>query len=157
MAESTTARCRPTSGPRSPAEEPIGLVTADGAHDTRPCHAAIAAREARAVIPTRRHGRPWQETTPGAQARHEIPGATRRPGRSIRRSWSGCHRRRRVEAKTRCLKRPGERLMARGFDRQTTAIPIRAALLNRFAQARHAQDAARRTTPMGVRGASASG
>ena len=107
MAGSTTARCRPTSGPRSPAEEPIGLVTADGAHDTRPCHAAIAAiaaREARAVIPTRRHGRPWQETTPGAQARHEIPGATRRLGRSIRRFRSGSHRRRRSEPKTRCLK-----------------------------------------------------
>ena len=47
-----------------PAEEPIGHVTADGAYDTRPCHAAIAARQARAVIPTRRNGRPWKETTP---------------------------------------------------------------------------------------------
>ena len=72
-----------------PAEEPIGLVTADGAYDTRPCHAAIAARQARAVIPTRRNGRPWQETTPGAQARNEILRATRRLGRSIWRSWSG--------------------------------------------------------------------
>ena len=40
-----------------PTEEPIGLVTADGAYDTRPCHAAIAARQASAVIPTRRNGR----------------------------------------------------------------------------------------------------
>jgi len=47
--------------------------------------------------------------------------------------------------------------MARAFDRLTTAIPIRAALLNRFAPARNAEDAARRTTPMGVRGSSASG
>lgn len=39
-------------------DEVIGLVTADGACDTRPCHAAIAAREASAVIPSRRNGRP---------------------------------------------------------------------------------------------------
>ena len=32
----------------------------------------------------------------------------------------------------RCLKLLGERLMARGFDRQTTELHIRAALLNRF-------------------------
>jgi len=115
-----------------PAEEAIGLVTADGAYDTRPCHAAIAAREARAVIPTRRNGRPWKETTPGAHARNEILHATRRLGRSIWRSWSGHHRRSRIEAKMRCLKLLGERLMARDFDRQTTELHIRAALLIRF-------------------------
>ena len=115
-----------------PPEEPIGLVTADGAYDTRPCHAAIAARQARAVIPSRRNGRPWKETTPGAQARNEILRATRRLGRTIWRSWSGYHRRSRIEAKMRCLKLLGERLMARTFDRQTTEIHIRAAILNRF-------------------------
>ena len=34
----------------------------------------------------------------------------------------------------RCLKLLGERLMARDFDRQTTELHIRAALLNRFTQ-----------------------
>ena len=34
-------------------DQPIGKVTADGAYDTRGCHAAIAARGAR-----RRHTRP---------------------------------------------------------------------------------------------------
>ena len=115
-----------------PPEEAIGLVTADGAYDTRPCHAAIAARQASAVIPTRRNGRPWKETTPGAQARNEILRATRHLGCAIWRTWSGTHRRRRVEAKMRCLKLLGERLMARDFDRQTTELHIRAALLNRF-------------------------
>ena len=115
-----------------PTEEPIGQVTADGAYDTRPCHAAIAARQASAVIPTRRNGRPWKETTPGSQARNEILRATRRLGRSIWRSWSGYHRRRRLKAKMRCLKLLGERLMARTFERQTTELHIRAALLNRF-------------------------
>ena len=33
-----------------PAEEAIGIVTADGAYDTRGCHAAIAARQASAFV-----------------------------------------------------------------------------------------------------------
>lgn len=117
-----------------PVEEPIGLVTADGASDTRPCHAAIATRQAKAVIPTRRNGQLWKETTPGARARNDIPRATRRLGRSLWRSWSGDHRRSRVEAKMRCPKLLSERLMARTFERQTTEIRIRVALLNRFAR-----------------------
>ena len=66
-----------------PPIEAIGTVTADGAYDTRACHAAIAACEATAVIPTRRNGRPWKETTPGARARNEILRATKRLGRSM--------------------------------------------------------------------------
>lgn len=115
-----------------PPEEPIGTVTADGAYDTRTCHAAIAARQACAVIPTRRNGRPWKETTPGAQGRNETLRATRRFGRAIWRNWSGYHRRSLIEAKMRCLKLLGERLMARTPDRQTAELQIRAALLNRF-------------------------
>ncbi len=34
----------------------------------------------------------------------------------------------------RCLKLPGERLMARTFHRQTTELHTRTALLNRFAR-----------------------
>ena len=41
-----------------PVDEPIGMVTADGAHDTRTSHAAIAARQACAVIAVRRNGQP---------------------------------------------------------------------------------------------------
>ncbi len=115
-----------------PPQEPIGTVTADGAYDTRSCHAAIAAREATAVIPTRRNGRPWRETTPGARARNEILRANRRFGRAIWRTWSGYHRRSLIEAKMRCLKLLGERLMARTSNRQTAELQIRAALLNRF-------------------------
>jgi hypothetical protein len=115
-----------------PPEEPIGTVTADGAYDTRTSHTAIAARQATAVIPTRRNGRPWKETTPGAQARNEILRASRRFGRAIWRNWSGYHQRSLIEAKMRCLKLLGERLMARTPDRQTAELQIRAALLNRF-------------------------
>jgi hypothetical protein len=117
-----------------PPEEPIGTVTADGAYDTRACHAAIAARQATAVIPTRRNGRPWKETTPGARARNDILRASRRFGRAIWRNWSGYHRRSLVEAKMRCIKILGERLSARTPSRQTAELQIRAALLNRFTQ-----------------------
>lgn len=99
---------------------------------TRPCHAAIAARQAGAIIPTRRNAQPWKDITAGAEARNEILRATKRLGRAIWRSWSGHHRRSRIEAKMRCLKLLGERLMARTFGRQTTELHIRAALLNRF-------------------------
>lgn len=113
-------------------EEPIGTVTADGAYDTRVCHAAIAARQATAVIPTRRNGRPWKETTPGATARNDILRASRRFGRAIWRTWSGYRRRSLIEAKMRCIKLLGERLSARTPSRQTAELQIRAALLNRF-------------------------
>ena len=115
-----------------PPHEAIGTVTADGAYDTRACHSAIAARQATAVIPTRRNGRPWKETTPGAHARNEILWASRRFGRAIWRNWSGYHQRSRIEAKMRCVKLLGERLMTRTSDRQTAELQIRAALLNRF-------------------------
>ena len=115
-----------------PPEELIGTVTADGAYDTRASHSAIATREAQAVIPTRRNGRPWKETTPGAQARNDILRASRRLGRAIWRNWSGYHRRSLIETKMRCLKLLGERLMTRTSNRQTAELQIRAALLNRF-------------------------
>ena len=51
-----------------PGDQPLGMVTADGAYDTRACHAAIAARGAAAVIPPRRNGKPWKEHTAGARA-----------------------------------------------------------------------------------------
>ncbi|WP_430508740.1 transposase, partial [Escherichia coli] len=44
-----------------PAEEKIGTVTADGAYDSRRCHTAIVERQATAIIPIRRNGRPWKE------------------------------------------------------------------------------------------------
>jgi hypothetical protein len=115
-----------------PADEPIQTVTADGAYDTRACHAAVAARQAAAVIPTRRNGRPWKENTPRAQARNEILRASHRFGRAVWQNWSDYHRRSRIEAKMRCVKLLGERLSARPPNRQTAEIQIRAALLNRF-------------------------
>jgi hypothetical protein len=42
---------------QSPGDQPLGIVTADGAYGTRACHAAIAARGAAAVIPPRKNGK----------------------------------------------------------------------------------------------------
>ena len=37
------------------------IVTADSAYDTRRCHTAIISRQASAIIPIRKNGRPWKE------------------------------------------------------------------------------------------------
>ena len=65
-----------------PAEQPIGTVTADGAYDTRTCHAAIARRGGTAIIPIRKNGRPWKDDSPAAQARNENLRATKHFGRA---------------------------------------------------------------------------
>ena len=115
-----------------PGDQPIGIVTADGAYDTRACHAAVAERGAAAVIPPRRNGKPWKEHTAGATARNEALRSCRRFGRAIWKRWTGYHRRSLAEAKMRCLKLLGERVMSRDFNRQVAELQIRAAILNRF-------------------------
>lgn len=117
-----------------PPNEPIVTVSGDGAYDTKGCHAAIAARNAAAIIPTRKNGQPWKENTSGARARNETLRATRLLGRTIWKKWGGYHRRSLVETKMRCFKLLGERVMARDFDRQVAELQVRAALLNRFTQ-----------------------
>ena len=107
-------------------------VTADGAYDTRKCHDAIAARNAHAVIPPRKNAKPWKPTSAGAIARNDAISASRYLGRTIWKRWSGYHRRSRVETKMHCVKRLGQSLMARDFDRQVAEIQIRVAALNRY-------------------------
>ena len=128
-----------------PADQPIDKVSApshglqanrcratEGAHDTRACHAAIAARGACAVMAARKTARPWLENTPGVQARTEILRATRRLGRTIWRRWGGYHRPSLVETRMRCFKLLGARVKARDFAGQVAGRQIRAAILNRF-------------------------
>ena len=115
-----------------PDGEEIGTVTADGAYDTRRCHTAIIDRQATAIIPIRKNGRPWKEDCPAAIARNETLRATRHYGREFWKRWTGYHVRSRVEAKMRCLKAFGERIAARHPDSQTAEIQIRVALMNRF-------------------------
>ncbi len=84
-----------------PVLEKIGTVTADGAYDTRRCHTAIIDRQAIAVIPIRKNGRPWKEDCPAAIARNETLRATLYYGRAFWKRWTGYHVRSRIEAKMR--------------------------------------------------------
>ena len=112
-----------------PAGEEIETVTADGAYDTRRCHAAILGHGAEPIIPIRRHGRAWKPDCPAATSRKETLRATRFPGRSIWKKWTGYHARSRVEARMNRLKLFGERIMSRDPDRQTAEIQIRIAIM----------------------------
>jgi hypothetical protein len=115
-----------------PADQPIGTVTADGAYDTRTCHAAIADQGATAIIPIRKNGRAWKEDCPAARARNETLRATQRFGRSLWKRLTGYHARSRIEAQMRRLKAFGERIASRDPDRQAAEIHTRIALMNRF-------------------------
>ena len=46
----------------------------------------------------------------------------------------GYHRRSLVETKMSCIKRLGERVMSRTFERQVNELHIRVAILNRFTE-----------------------
>ena len=60
--------------------------------------------------------------------------ACRRLGRKIWKCWSGYHRRSLMETKMNCIKRLGERVMSRTFERQVNELHIRSAILNRFTE-----------------------
>lgn len=65
---------------QTPSEQDLGSVTADGAYgayDTRKCHEAIAARDAHAVIPSRKNAKPWKSISAGATARNDAVDAQR--------------------------------------------------------------------------------
>lgn len=125
-----------------PPHQEIGSVTGDGAYDTRKCHDAIADRGAEAFghvlgpmaampsLPPRKNAKPWKPTTAGLCARNEILRAVKYLGPAIWRRWSGYHRRSRVETKMHCVKRLGQSLMARDFDRQVAELQIRCAVMN---------------------------
>ena len=115
-----------------PPDQSVGSVTADGAYDTRKCHDAVAARGALAVIPPRKNAKPWKRKSAGAIASNEAVNASRYLGRAIWRRWNGYHRRSRVERKVNCIKRLGQSLMARDFERQIAEVQVRVAVLNRY-------------------------
>ena len=78
------------------------------------------------------NGKPWNPDTAGAVDRNEALRASRRFGRTIRRRWTGYHRRSRVKTKMHCVKLPGQRFVARDFDRQVAEFQVRVAVLNGF-------------------------
>ena len=117
-----------------PEDAPIASVGGDGAYDTKACHAAIARRNAHALIPPRKHARAWKNMEAGAASRNEARRACQCLGRTIWKKWSGYHRRSLVETRMYCFKRLGERVLARTFERQVAELHMRVALLNRFTQ-----------------------
>ena len=117
-----------------PSDEAIASVGADGAYDTRACRDAIARRGAVAVIAPRKNARLWRRPSPGAESRNEAVRACQRLGPSIWKTWSGYHRRSLVETKMHCLKRLGERVTARTFERQVVELHVRVAFAHAFSQ-----------------------
>ena len=76
-----------------PPDEAVASVSAEGAYDTKACHAAIAQRGAQAGTPPRKNGKPWKATLMGASVRNEALKACHRLGLAICKQWSGYHRR----------------------------------------------------------------
>lgn len=99
-------------------DQESATVTADEAYDTRRCHNVVAARGTAAIIPARKNAQLWKPTTAGAIARNEAVRTCKYLGRALWRKLTGYHRRSRDETKMNCVKRLGQGLMARDFDRQ---------------------------------------
>lgn len=115
-----------------PAEEPIASVTADGAHDDRTRRGAISDHGVQTIIPPRRNAKPSKKDSPGARGRNDDLLTMKRFGRTPWRKWSGYQRRSRVETKMKRMKLLGQKLMSRDFQRQTTELQPRVAILNGF-------------------------
>lgn len=107
-------------------------MTGDGAYDTQPVHEAVMQRNATPIIPPRKNARVRKGDA--FAHRNAAIAACRRFGRKLWRVWSGYHRRSLVETKMHCIKRLGERVMSRTFERQVNELHIRAAILNRFTE-----------------------
>ena len=122
-----------------PPDQDIASVTADGAFDTRKCHAAIAARSAAAIIPPRKNAKPWQARHGGGDRAQRglariqtlrpdhLPTMERLPPQKPRRNQDAL-----LEPKDREAKLLGQRLAARDFDRQVAEFQVRVAVLNGF-------------------------
>jgi len=79
------------------------------------------------IIPARKNARVRKGST--FVHRNAAIAAYKRLGRRIWKVWSGYHRRSLVEIKMSCIKRLGERVMARSFESQVNELHIRAAIL----------------------------
>ncbi|MBP7647202.1 MAG: IS5 family transposase [Comamonas sp.] len=123
-----------------PGDETLESVIGDGAYDTQSVYKAVIRRGARPVIPPRKNARIRKGRF--FEHRNAAIAACRRLGLSIWKRWIGYHRRSLVETKMNCIKRLGERVMSRTFERQVHELHIRAAILNRFTELGHPQTAA---------------
>jgi IS5 family transposase len=123
-----------------PQEEVLKSLTGDGAYDTQPAYEAVIRRGAIPIIPPRKNARIRRGSV--FEHRNAAITACKRLGRSIWKGWICYHRRSLVETKMHCIKRLGERVMSRTFERQVNELHIRAAILNRFTELGRPQTAA---------------
>ena len=103
-------------------------------YDTKGCRSAIASRQAVAVIPPRKNAQHWKENSVYAYERNMLLKTIAYTGRTIWKKWSGYHLRSLVETKMFCIKRLGEKLMAKDFERQTNELLARISVLNKFTE-----------------------
>lgn len=123
-----------------PPDEALKSLTGDGAYDTQPAYEAVIRRGAIPIIPARKNARVRRGTV--FEHRNAAIAVCRRLGRSIWKRWIGYHRRSLVETKMNCIKRLGESVMSRTFERRVNELHIRAAILNRFTELGRPQTAA---------------
>jgi len=115
-------------------------LTGDDAYDTQPAYEAVIRHAAIPIISLRKSTRIRKGAVFGY--RNAAIAACRRLGRSIWKRWIGYYRRSLVETKMNSIKRLGERVMSRTFERQVNERHIRAAILNRFTKLGRPQTAA---------------
>ncbi|EJQ7927579.1 IS5 family transposase [Pseudomonas aeruginosa] len=123
-----------------PEGEKLESLTGDGAYDTKQVYEAVLGHGATPIIPPRKNARIRKGRA--FAHRNAAIAACKRLGRRIWKAWSGYHRRSLVETKMNCIKRLGDRVMARGFSSQVNELHIRAAILNRFTELGRPQTAA---------------
>ncbi|KAF1013601.1 MAG: IS5 family transposase [Burkholderia sp.] len=117
-----------------PRDKQINVIGGDGAYDTKPCHAAIAAHSAVPSIPPREGAAHWPADTPGPAWRNGAVDAIARDGRRECKKDSGYHRRSLAEnAMYRFNALTGHCLWARHIDSQATEVAIRVGVINRMA------------------------
>ncbi|KAF1009816.1 MAG: IS5 family transposase ISBam3 [Burkholderia gladioli] len=108
-----------------PREEQIDVIGGDGAYDTKPCHAAIAARSAIPSIPPSEGSAHWPADMPGAAWRNGAVDAIARDGRREWKQDSGYHRRSLAEnAMYRFKILTGNCFWARHIDSQATEVRL---------------------------------
>ncbi len=103
-----------------PSHEIVASFTGDDAYDTKDVHEACHHRKAIPVIPPRKGARLRKGLA--FAHRNEAVKACKKLGRTIWKRWSGYHRRSLVETKMNCLKRLGEKVMARAVHGRIAAL-----------------------------------
>jgi len=86
------------------------------------------------VIPPRKNAKPWKDNKVHSGERNELLRTVKRFGRTLRKKWSGYHRRSLVETKMHCIKLLGDKLSTRNFQSQVNEVHARIAILNKFTE-----------------------